>query len=163
MKRVLLSLLLISLIIPAFAEEKKVEDKEIREINVSTENLEGRAKIGVAIGYPSGLVFGYRLANYLEANLLAGSFYNGFTLGGNLMFTVADIKIKEQSFPLSLGPQVNFHFGKDFNMSLMGFIRWEYTFEEIPLNLYLEGGPGLYFLQGPELTWSTSLGVRYVF
>lgn len=154
---------MISLSLPVFSENKAVEDKEIKEISLNSEKLEDRAKIGIALGYPSGVVFGYRLANYLEVNALAGTFYDGFTLGGNLMFTIADIKIKEQSFPLSLGPHVNFHFGDKFDMSLMGFIRWEYTFEEIPLNLYIEGGPGMFFIQGIDLTWSTSFGVRYVF
>ncbi|MBF9017380.1 MULTISPECIES: hypothetical protein [unclassified Oceanispirochaeta] len=163
MKKTILLILLICLTIPVFAEDKKVEDKEIKEITLSTKDLEGRAKIGVALGYPSGVVFGYRLANFLETNVLLGSFYNGFTIGGNLLFTIADIKIKDQSFPLSLGPQLNFHMGEEFDMSLMGFLRWEYTFEEIPLNLYIEGGPGMFFIQGIDLTWSTSLGVRYVF
>lgn len=163
MKKTLLMILLICLALPAISEEKKVNDKEIKEINLSTESLEGRAKIGIALGYPSGIVFGYRLANYLETNFLIGSFYKGFTIGGNLLFTVADIKIKDQSFPLSLGPHVNFHFGDTFDMSLMGFLRWEYTFQEIPLNLYIEGGPGIFFVQGPDFTWSTSLGIRYVF
>lgn len=163
MKKTVLVLLMICLIFPVFAEEKKVEDKEIKEINLSTQSLEGRAKIGLALGYPSGFVFGYRLANFLEANALLGTFYDGFTIGGNLMFTIADIKIKDQSFPLSIGPHVNFHLGENFDMSLMGFIRWEYSFEEIPLNLYLEGGPGMFFIQGIDLTWSTSVGVRYIF
>jgi hypothetical protein len=163
MKRTVLLIVMISLIFPVFAEEKKVDDKEIKEISLDAKNLEGRAKIGVALGYPSGIVFGYRLANFLEANALLGTFYDGFTIGGNLMFTIADIKIKDQSFPLSIGPHVNFHFGDSFDMSLMGFIRWEYTFEDIPLNLYLEGGPGMFFVQGIDMTWSTSVGVRYVF
>lgn len=163
MKRTVLVILMFCLIFPLFADDKKVEDKEIKEISLDTKNLEDRAKIGVALGYPSGVVFGYRLANFLEVNALLGTFYNGFTVGGNLMFTIADIKIKDQSFPLSLGPHVNFHMGDNFDMSLMGFIRWEYTFEDIPLNLYLEGGPGIFLLQGIDLTWSTSLGIRYVF
>lgn len=163
MKKTVLVILMICLIFPVFAEEKKVEDKEIKEISLDAKNLEDRAKIGVALGYPSGVVFGYRLANFLEANALLGTFYDGFTIGGNLMFTIADIKIKDQSFPLSLGPHLNFHMGDSFDMSLMGFIRWEYTFEDIPLNLYLEGGPGVFLLQGIDWTWSTSLGIRYVF
>lgn len=163
MKKIILTLLMICLVLPVFAEEKKVEDKEIKEINLNTEKLEGRAKAGIALGYPSGLVFGYRLANYLEVNALLGSFYTGFTIGGNLMFTVANIKIKDQTFPLSLGPHVNFHLDNNFDISLMGLLRWEYSFEEIPLNLYIEGGPGVFFVQGTDLTWSTSLGIRYVF
>ncbi len=154
---------MISLVLPIFGQNKKVEDKEIKEINLNTESLEGRAKAGVALGYPSGLVFGYRLANYLEINVLAGTLYNGFTLGGNLMFTLADIMIKDQPFPLSLGPQLNVNMGNEFNMSVLGLLRWEYTFEEIPLNLYIEAGPGISFLKGVDLDWSTSLGIRYVF
>jgi hypothetical protein len=79
------------------------------------------------------------------------------------MFTLADIMIKDQPFPLSLGPQLNVNMGNEFNMSVLGLLRWEYTFEEIPLNLYIEAGPGISFLKGVDLDWSTSLGIRYVF
>ncbi len=164
MKKLLVILMLISLSAPLFAQENSLDDREIKEINLSTKNLEGRAKAGLALGYPTGFVFGYRAANFLEFNVLAGTFYNkDFTLGANMMFTIADIKIKGLSFPLSIGPQVNFHIGDKFDMSVMGFIRWEHTFEEIPLNLYIEGGPGMFFIQGFDFAWSTSLGVRYVF
>jgi len=163
MKRITLILFMLCLTLPLFSQDKKVEDKKVKEINLSTEKLEGRAKIGVALGYPSGLVFGYRLANYLEVNALAGSYYNGFTLGGNLLFTLADINIKDQIFPLSVGPQLNVTLGDNFNMSVLGLLRWEYTFEEIPLNLYIEAGPGVSFINDIDFDWAVSLGVRYVF
>jgi len=163
MRKIILSILLICLAFPVAAQDKKVEDKEIKEINLNTEDLEGKAKIGAALGYPSGLVFGYHLANYLEVNALAGSYFNGFTLGANVLFTIADVKIKDQSFPLSLGPQLNVSFGNDMSMALLGLIRWEYSFEEIPLNLYIEAGPGMTFSKGGDFTWASSLGIRYIF
>jgi hypothetical protein len=163
MKKRVLIILMICLVLPVFGQNKKVEDKEIKEINLNTESLEGRAKAGVALGYPSGLVFGYRLANYLEINALVGSFYDGFTLGGNMLFTLVDVMIKDQPFPLSAGPQLYVNLGDDFNMSALGIVRWEYDFKEVPLNLYIEGGPGLSFMDGIDFVWSSALGVRYVF
>jgi len=163
MRKIILLLLITCISLPVFSQEKKLEDKKIKEINLNTENLEGRAKIGVALGYPSGIVFGYHLANYLEVNALAGSYYDGFTLGGNILFMLADIKIKDQSFPLSAGPQLNVSFGNDFKMSALGIVRWEYTFEEVPLNLYIEAGPGVTFIKDVDFSWAASLGIRYVF
>jgi hypothetical protein len=163
MKKILLTLFMASLLFPLTAEEQLVEDREVREIELSTAPLEGRAKAGVALGYPTGLVFGYRLANWVEVNALAGTYFDGFTLGGNMLFTLADIKIRERSFPLSVGPQVNAEFGNDFGMSVLGMVRWEHTLEEIPLNLYLEGGAGVSLIDEFGLAWAASLGIRYVF
>ena len=163
MKKIVLTLIMASLLLPLYADEQLVEDKEVKEINLSTAPLEGRAKAGIALGYPTGLVFGYRLANWMEVNALAGTYFNGFTLGGNVLFTVADIKIKEKSFPLSIGPQVNADFGDEFGMSVLGMVRWEHSFEEIPLNLYIEGGAGVSIIDKFGVAWAASLGARYVF
>ena len=99
---------------------------------------------------------GYRLANWVEVNALAGTYFDGFYTGGNILFTLADINIKERSFPLSVGPQVNFDFGDEFGMSVLGMLRWEHTLEEIPLNLYLEGGAGVSLIDDFELAWAAS-------
>jgi len=163
MKKIIAALLLMSMAFTAFADDKKIEDKEIKQVNLSTESLEGRAKIGLALGYPLGIVFGYRVANYMEVNAFLGTHFSDFSMGANVLFTIADINIKDESFPLSIGPAVYFDFGKDFDMTVLGILRWEYTFKEIPLNLYIEGGPGFAFIQGFDFRWSSSLGVRYVF
>ncbi len=163
MKKIALILILASTLLPLYAVEQLVEDRDVKEIEFSTAPLEGRAKAGVAVGYPTGLVFGYRLANWVEVNALAGTYFDGFTLGGNMLFTLADISIKGSSFPLSVGPQVNAEFGNDFGMSVLGMVRWEHTLEEIPLNLYLEGGAGVSLIDSFGLAWAASLGIRYVF
>ncbi|OQY33007.1 MAG: hypothetical protein B6241_09210 [Spirochaetaceae bacterium 4572_59] len=139
------------------------EDKDIPQINLSTEDLEGRAKAGLALGYPFGLTFGYKLANYMEVNVFAGSHLNDFSLGTNLLFTVVDINIKEEMFPFSIGPAVYFNIDDDFNMAIAATVRGEYNFNEIPLNLYVEITPGFSFINDFDFYIASSLGIRYVF
>lgn len=168
MRKYLILFLLMTVITGSlFSEEggknHKYEDKEIRQINLSTEDLEGRAKAGLALGYPFGVTFGYKLANYMELNVFAGSHFDDFSLGTNLLFTVVDISIKEEVFPLSVGPAVYFNIGDEFNMALGASARGEYTFDEIPLNLYLEITPGFSFINDFDFYIASSLGIRYVF
>lgn len=168
MKKYLAIFLLIGMMTASLSSEeegksKKYEDKSIPQINLSTEDLEGRAKAGLALGYPFGVTFGYKLANYMEVNIFAGSHFNDFSLGTNLLFTVVDINIKEAVFPLSLGPAVYFNIGDEFNMALGATVRGEYTFNETPLNLYLEITPGFSFISDFDFYMASSLGIRYVF
>ena len=67
--------------------------------------------------------------------------------------------------PLSLGPQVNFIVGSQFYLETVADLRLEYTFDDVPLNLFIEAGFGVRFfhVQPVEFAWNGGLGIRYVF
>ena len=153
----------ISTALPIFAEEDLTKDKDIKTVEISTKNLEGKAKIGLSIGYPFGVTFGYRFSNYFELNTLVGTNYSSFTLGASGLFTVANFKVSEGFLPLSLGPAVNLHMGKSFGVDILGMLRLEYSFLDIPLNLYIEGGAGVAIDSGVKFKGAGALGVRYIF
>ncbi len=164
MKKILILIFLFILTAGLFANDNRYEDKEIPELSLSTEDLEGRAKAGLAIGYPFGLTFGYRLANYLEANAFAGTHFNSdFAMGANLLFTIVNINMGDEIFPLSMGPALYCDFDDEFSMAAGATVRWEYTFDEVPLNLYIEATPGLQFMNDFGFYLASSFGVRYVF
>ena len=163
MKRILIIIILHLIMLGPLFAEKKQQDKEISRINLSTEELEGKAKAGLALGYPFGLTIGYKLANYLEINAFAGTHAGDFTLGSSLLFTLVTVEIKDEEFPLSVGPAVFCSFSDNFSMMAGAAVRCEYTFREIPLNLYLEVIPGLTLDKDLDFYLASSLGVRYVF
>ena len=134
-----------------------------KESSLITGEMEGRAKLGITLGYPMGVVFGYDFAESTEVNALVGTRFNDLILGLNMLFTLVDIKIDGESFPLSLGPAVYLELSTTFDMAVLAILRWEYTFKNIPLNLYVEGGPGLAFIQDMQFRWTSAVAVRYVF
>ncbi len=142
------------------------EDKEVKTLELPDD---GNFKLGLLIGYPSGVTAGYRFSNWFEANLTAGyNFINvqSAVVSVNGLFTMVNIPIGDAGFmPLSLGPQVNMILGKDFFLETVADLRLEYTFEEIPLNLYAEFGMGIRFFDNPAIDWAFNggFGVRYVF
>ena len=172
MKRFLAVLIVALLALPAFAFAEELgddlellkSDKEAKTVKVDTKWLENRAKLGVAIGKPWGLTFGYHFAKSFEGNFLVGSNFNvdGVTVGGSGLFTLINFDIANQVFPFSLGPAAYFNFFDTFNIDALGVARFEYTFK-IPLNLYIEGGAGINILDEIEFAWTAAVGVRYVF
>ena len=165
MKKFILLILVFSTAFCVFAENL-TEDKDVTTLNLPDD---GRLKVGALLGYPSGITAGYRFSNWFETNLTVGynpSFANGALLSSNAMFTLVQIPVKGAGImPLSLGPQVNVIVGnRFFRVDLVGNLRLEYTFPEIPLNLFLEGGFGFRFFNGADwMAWHSALGVRYVF
>ncbi|MDA3810657.1 MAG: hypothetical protein PF518_10075 [Spirochaetaceae bacterium] len=140
---------------------------------------EGKFKAGVSLGYPTGLTVGWHPSEKFELNLLLGTDYTGFTVGITPLFTLTNLDISDNNFPLSIGPSVNFSFAQYVTaIDILGLIRMEYNFKDIPLNAYVEFGAGVRitsvtipaFWTIPETTvsttgfgWSSALGVRYVF
>jgi hypothetical protein len=147
---------------------------------------EGSLKAGAMAGDPSALTLGYRFSDTFEVNGLLGIGFGYYSyaaviIGANALFTVYTIDIEGQQFPLSIGPQVITAFGLDDYYDVFGFegllnVRLEYTFDEMPLNLFVEAGLGLGYTSwtwtffssdysGSEfgLAWSGSIGARYVF
>lgn len=172
MKRLLAILIVVLLLLPvvAFSDELGDElellgkDKEAKTVKVNTKWLEHRAKLGLAIGKPWGLTFGYHFSKTFEGNLLLGSNFDidGVTVGGSGLFTLVNLDIADQIFPLSVGPAAYLNFFKTFTIDALGVARLEYTFN-IPLNLYIEGGVGINILDDIEFAWTAAVGVRYVF
>ena len=143
------------------------EDKEIKTL--SGESLEGRVKAGVLLGMPSGATVGYRFSNWFETNLSAGYnflFEKAAVVSANGLFTVLNIPAGDAGLlPLSVGPQMNFIFGDPFVFQIVGNVRLEYTFEDHPWNLFVEGGFGFQFNDPNDewAAWNAGLGARYVF
>jgi len=167
MKRyAVLSLLVLLLAMPLMAKSSSVhKDKDIKTLEVPSD---GRAKIGLLMGMPSGITFGYSFSNWFEANLTAGynfMFTKSAIISANGLFTLINIPIGDAGvMPLSLGPQINFILGDNFRMEIVGDLRLEYTFPDIPLNLFGEFGFGFRFFDKNDwIAWNGGIGVRYVF
>jgi hypothetical protein len=171
MKRLIAVVIAMLILAPVFAfadqvghDLEQLKDDEVKTVTVDGKWLENRAKLGLAIGRPWGLVFGYHFTKTFEGNFLLGSNFNidGVTVGGSGLFTLVNLKIGKEIFPFSVGPAVYLNFHNDFNMDALGVARLEYTFDA-PINLYLEGGAGINVFNDVEFAWTAAVGVRYVF
>ena len=159
-KKRIIILLLIALVIalPAMADGK----------GAGQDMGAGKSKLGTIIGRGLFVTYGFDVGKATEINIHGGVGWNfySFTVGANMLFTLVDINIEDQIFPLSLGPQVDLTFGNGYiNMGVFAVLRWEYTFW-FPLNLFVEVGPGINFnFNGfnPSFDWRGGVGVRYVF
>ncbi|PKL17409.1 MAG: hypothetical protein CVV49_11380 [Spirochaetae bacterium HGW-Spirochaetae-5] len=157
------------------AERLSAEEGDIKTVKIDTTKVEGKLKAGVALGYPWGITAGYRFSNIFELNGTLGSDYNDFTMGVNGLFTVVNLDISNEKFPISVGPALYSHFGhRDGNdkdgrddeytrIDLLGVVRVEYSFDEIPLNLFVEAGLGLEVVKFAHTAGSFAIGVRYIF
>ena len=148
---------------------------------------EGDLKVGVVAGQPTGATIGYHFSDMIELNGIVGfgfGYYSSlaFSAGANLLFTVYTFDIGGLEFPLSVGPQVMVNLGLNPLVDLFGVdgvvdIRFEHTFEDFPLNLFVELGLGVQYYNyewegysGQIYTddyfnflFSGAVGARYVF
>jgi hypothetical protein len=167
MKKMLTILLILAVAAASVSAKDVTEDREIKTL--SGEKLEGCVKAGLLVGMPSGATVGYRFSNWFESNLTAGYnflFKDAAVVSANGLFTVVNIPAGDAGLlPLSVGPQVNFIFGDPFVFQIVGDVRLEYTFEDIPLNLFVEGGFGFQFNDADNdwIAWNAGIGGRYVF
>lgn len=146
-------------------------DREIKTITLDNKRKNDRLKAGVSIGYPLGVTVGYplavtvgyRLSNFIEINGLEGFDYNSFTAGGSVLFTIFNIDISGSDFPLSVGPAFYAHFNKEIEYDVLAAVRFEYSFEETPINLFVEAGGGLRVVKELEPVGSLAIGIRYIF
>lgn len=143
---------------------------EPKTITLDNQRTDDNFKLGVVLGYPSGLTAGWHLSDSFELNVVAGTHYSDITVGVAPLFTLVNINISDQIFPLSAGPAayINIGWKGDIQVDILGNVRWEYSFEEIPLNLFIEGGLGVALNIGDEKNpispqGSGSLGIRYIF
>ena len=170
MKRLVILITAVVIACPVFALAEELEGglallkDEPKTVKIDTQWLDERAKLGLAIGEPWGLVFGYHFTKMIEANFLIGSrfSFDTFTVGGSALFTLFNFQISKQIFPFSLGPTVYFDFADPTSMDALGVARLEYTFN-IPLNLYFEGGAGYTLFNRTGFAWTVAGGARYVF
>jgi hypothetical protein len=138
----------------------------------------GSTKTGVILGYPVSATIGYHFTDATEINGFIGySYYGGhyyysggLYLGGNFLFTLVNIDIGGEKFPLSLGPQLGVILGYgSVSLEAVADLRFEYTFRDFPLNLFAElgMGVGIYSMGEPwggvGFAVTGGLGVRYVF
>jgi hypothetical protein len=173
--KILLILFIVLSVSGICTEILSAEEGEIKTIKIDTKKVEGKLKAGVALGYPWGITAGYRFSNIFELNGTLGSDYNDFTMGVNGLFTVVKLDISNEKFPVSVGPALYSHFGhhdgNDKNgrddeytrIDLLGVARIEYSFDEVPLNLFVEAGLGLEVVKFADMAGSFAIGVRYIF
>lgn len=170
MKRVIIILAMVAIVAAPLVAQSVNEDKEIK--TASAEPLVGRAKLGVLIGVPLGLTFGYRFSNWFEGNVVVGwsaVATGAVAIGANGLFTLVNIPAGETVMPLSLGPEIMFYISSFyFAMDIVANLRLEYTFINTPLNLFAEIAPGIRFvfaggLGGVGFAFLGGIGVRYVF
>ena len=168
---------IIFIILPSadFAADKSItEDREIKTITLDTKEFEGKLKAGIVLGYPWGITAGYRFSNFFELNSMLGSDYNDFTASVNGLFTIFNLKISHELFPLTIGPALYSHFGyhdgskhssdgEYTRIDILGIARIEYSFKETPVNMFAEGGAGLEVVKFAGTAGSFAVGVRYIF
>ena len=129
-----------------------------------TRTLEGKGKIGLSLGYPTGITFGYQMTNLIEFNVVLGLYsFDELALGGSALFTLADIVLKDNVFPLSFGPAVYLRTGDKLRTDVLGVLRLEHTFADEPLNVFIEAGAGLEVTPDTGFAGSGAIGIRYVF
>ena len=152
-----------------FVSMSLMAEDGIKTINLDGKQSQGKLKAGVSLGYPTGLTAGWRPSEAFELNLLVGTHYTDFVIGVSPMFTIANIDIKGEIFPLSVGPAayLNIDWFTDIDIDILGNVRLEYSFKQIPLNLFLEGGFGIKLDLGNtplvKPQGSGALGIRYIF
>lgn len=166
MKKILLSIALISIISFSLTADAKT-------VTIDNKRTNDNFKAGVVLGYPTGLTAGWRLSDLLEMNFHLATHYSDVIIGAAPMFTLVNINIADEIFPLSLGPMVNIGFDfSPFNnlvdIDILANLRIEYSFKNIPLNLFLEGGGGIKINLGDDTNpiggqGSGAIGVRYIF
>lgn len=166
MKKIFM-LIIVSLIIyaPLTAQEATSlrEDRDIKTIKLDNKRGDDKLKAGLSLGYPFGVTAGYSFSNFFELNGLIGSNYHDFTVGGSALFTMAEIDISGEIFPLSAGPAVYNHFGKKYKLHTLAVIRLEYSFKDVPINLFVEAGAGIRVVEFAGPAGSFALGARYIF
>jgi len=160
MKKVLLLFVTLTLFSAALSADSKT-------VTIDNNRTDDAFKAGVILGYPTGLTAGWRLSDVLELNFVAATHYYDITLGVAPMFTIVNLDIKGEDFPISIGPAVYANIGwyRPFSMDVLFNARVEYSFAKIPLNLFVEGGAGvgITFGHGVGFQGSGALGVRYIF
>jgi len=171
MKKIILCLSLLLAFTALYAE-----GEDVKTIDLDTRRLEGKVKAGVSLGYPLGLTAGYRFTDLFELNATLGTDYDSFIFGANGLFTVAKLKVEGELFPVSIGPGFNFDVDdKDYNkhddndddhhvhLDILCILRFEYDFEDIPLNLFIEGGAGIRTWEDLGPAGSFAVGARFIF
>lgn len=142
---------------------------ETRTINLDGKRTDDKFKLGVALGYPTGITAGLRTSEHFELNGVVATHYSDFTVGIIPMFTLANLQIADEVFPLSIGPAgyLTIDWFGGIDIDILGNVRVEYSFKSIPLNLFLEGGAGIKLDLGSNQLikpqGSGALGIRYIF
>ena len=169
MKKIILTALIILSSSLAYSEDFSYLDsdgKSSKDISLESidKKLEGKTKLGVALGTVSGITLGYQVTEIIELNAVIDIFsFENFKGSVNALFTLFDLDTGSAEFPVSAGPAFIFKTGNNEKAAVLGIIRIEYDFSDIPLNLFLEGGAGFDLTQDIEITGAGAFGIRYIF
>ena len=169
MKKILIFALLVFSASSLYSEDillLKSSGKSDKKVSLDKidKKLEGKAKLGLSLGYPTGVTFGYQITKLAEINATAGLFeFDTVSFGINTLFNLFDIEGSKTVFPVSAGPALFLHTGNNTKIDITAVIRAEYDFDDIPLNIFLEGGAGLRISPDTKSVASGALGIRYIF
>ncbi len=169
MKKLLLIALLLISASALFAGEAvllKSDGKSDKNVSLDSidKKLEGKAKLGLSLGYPTGVTFGYQMTDLVELNTTVGLFdFDNLAAGVSTLFALFDFEAGESVFPVAAGPAVYFHAAGDAKIDILALFRIEYDFEDAPLNMFIEGGAGMRITPETKMVGSGALGIRYVF
>ncbi len=156
----------VSLLYSEETELLKTEGKSDKNVSLDSidKKLEGKAKLGLSLGTVTGITFGFQATRIMELNAVVDIFDLGDFAGGmSVLFALLDLEAGDAVFPVTAGPAVVFKAGNNEKTDILGIIRIEYDFTDIPLNLYLEGGIGLKIIPDIKTAGEGALGVRYIF
>lgn len=152
-----------------FIASVHINAENIKTVKIDGVRTDDKFKIGLVLGYPTGLTAGLRGSDNFEMNFVLATHYTDLTLGLSPMFTIVNFDIAGEIFPMSIGPAA--YLGVDFSggvdIDILGIVRFEYSFKKIPLNLFMEGGAGIKIDLGAaqviKAQGSGAFGIRYIF
>ena len=127
-----------------------------------SENKAGLNKLGIVIGYPSGLSYSYNFTKKDQLDLTAAYWYwsrnSSINLAIGYLRTIVEPRINSTVCPLELGaglevnPSIDSSNTIHMRMGVYADLRWEIFFASAPsFNIFLDFAPRVHF-------WNSGIG-----
>lgn len=123
--------------------------------------------IGFVLGTPSGLSASLPLGEGNAINAIAGYALTGepnLHLQADYVWLFHDLPpVESGKFALYYGPGGFVRIAKDAAVGIHAVVGVDYRFQDVPLQAFLELGPGIRILPDTEPAATAGLGLRYYF
>lgn len=123
--------------------------------------------IGFVLGTPSGISGSLPLGETNAINAVIGyaviNDVNLFLQGDYVWIQAGLIPVERGSVSLYYGPGAFARLAKNAAIGIRGVVGVNYRFENAPLQLFLEIGPGINLIPDTEVNAGAGLGLRYYF
>jgi len=131
----------------------------------AAESFTDDLSVGAAVGEVLAATGKYQIDDSLSAAVFTGFAVgrNQLYLKGEANYAMADWEFAIENanfYPYVGGGATAFLLG-NFNIGVNGIVGVSYYFDDMPLEVFLELGPGVTFLDGIGLDYSGHLGARY--